>query len=77
VSQQWIQRDDQPGLLTRIAAMRGKIVPFDFRFGGSLSFYWHHGASRLQPAVTVGPYALLMKTLLFRYQTAVLRVVGL
>ena len=35
------------------------------------------GATKLQPAVRVGPYALLTKTLSFRYQIAVLRVVAL
>ena len=38
---------------------------------GLLSFLTYYGASRLQPAGRVGPYAALTKTLLFRYQIAV------
>jgi hypothetical protein len=36
-----------------------------------------YGLTKLQPAGRVGPNALLTKTLSFRYQIAVLRVVAL
>ena len=53
------------------------VLDMAFAYSNGSSQYHGQGATRLQPNGRIGPLAELRKTLLSRYQIAVLRVLGL